>query len=156
METNPEPAPSAGASAAAAITDLLSPFKVEAAATRRALEDRNRVLRRTGQWLFVFIAVTAVLVILVLWMLVRDNQRRAQSREIIRNNAVLSEQIADCTRADGVCYQENQRKVRDALERLGQQNRALALCARSTGDEDTLDRCVADRLKRKSSPAATP
>lgn len=142
------PGQSAGATAAtSAITDLLTPFQAEARATRLAIEDRNRSQRRTSQWLIAFVAVTAVLVILVLWMLVRDGQRRAQSREIIRNNAELSAQIADCTRADGVCYQENQRKVRIALERLVEQDRAIAICAKQTDTEADLDACVAKRVK---------
>lgn len=152
MSETGQPPATAGASAATgAITELLKPFKEEAKATRLAIEDRNRSQQRINQWLISFIAVTVVLVALVLWLLVKDNQRRAQSREIIRNNGVLSEQIADCTRATGLCYQQNQEKLRLALERLVTEHKAIEVCVRAGTAEPELSRCIAQRVA-----AATP
>jgi hypothetical protein len=143
----------AGANAAtSAITALLQPFQAEAQATRVAIEDRNRAQRRINRWLIGFVGVTAVLVILVLWMLVRDNQRRAQSREILRNNANLSAQIADCTSTDGKCYQQNQKKLGATIQQLVEANKSIAVCARTTDSEAALDRCVAQRLAGAPKP----
>lgn len=143
----------AGASAAtSAIAAMLQPFQEEAKATRAAIEDRNRSQRRVNTWLIGFIAVAVVLVILVLLMLVRDNQRRAQSREIIRNNAALSAQIADCTSTDGKCYQENQRKLGATIQQLLKANQAIAVCARTTNTEAALNSCIEQRLAEMTPP----
>lgn len=139
----------AGASAAGdTIRELLAPFQVEAKATRTAIEDRSRAQRRINAWLIGFVAVTTVLVVLVLFMLVKDSQRRAQSRQILKNNAALSAQIADCTSVGGRCYEQSQQRLRAAIVQLTETNKAIILCSRTADTDAELDACVAARVKK--------
>lgn len=152
-----EPAPSAGTTATTeAVTELLRPFQEEATATRLAIEDRAAAQRRINAWLISFIMVTVLLVGMVLWVLVQDGQRRAQSRQILRNNTALSEQIADCTRPTGKCYQQNQTRLQDTITRLIESNIYIAQCARKEDtSEAELRACVLTHLSQLT-PTPTP
>lgn len=130
----------------AAMDDLVKPFQqfqAEAAATRAAVEERLRVLRRIVAWLIGFVAVTTVLVALVLVMLVQNRQASAKTRAVIKTNADLSAVIADCTNVGGTCYEQNQKRLRDSIGQLIAANKAIAQCARSTSTDAALDACVA-------------
>jgi hypothetical protein len=159
------PAPmSAGANAAAsAITELLVPFRHEAQATRQMLDERNRSQRRINSWLIGFVAITSVLVAMMLVILIQDNQRRAQSRRIIRNNEQLSRQIADCTNTDGACYKRSQQRLAVTFRQLVESNLAIARCARTAETDAELDACVkpvidsiAPPLPAQHTPAPAP
>ncbi len=155
-ETGHQPTTPAGNNAAGdMIRTLLEPFQNEAVATRVAIEDRSRSQRRINAWLIAFVAVMTVLVVMMLWMLVKDGQRRAQSREVLRNNAALSAQIVDCTNTGGTCYEANQRKLRATIDQLMQANKAIALCARTADTDTELDRCIAARLTSAAKPSPT-
>lgn len=151
-------APSAGTAATTeAVTELLRPFREEAAATRRAIEDRAHAQRRINAWLISFIAVTVVLVGMVLYVLVQDGQRRAQSRQMLRDNAALSEQIADCTRPAGKCYQQNQTRLQVTINRLIESNIYIAECAHKDETSDAeLRACVLKHLAEvRPTPSAS-
>ncbi len=151
MSERQQPATAAAGTAAAtgAIAELIKPFqefKQEAAATRAAVEDRLRVLRRIVAWLIGFVAMTTLLVVLVLVILVQNRQTSAKTRSVIRTNADLSAVIADCTQVGGTCYEQNQARLRATIVQLTDANKAIAVCARNTDTEAELDSCVADRL----------
>lgn len=122
---------------------MLAPFQVEAERTRAAIEDRSRAQRRINQWLIGFVSVTALLVVLVVWMTVKDSQRRAQSREILQKNSALSAQIADCTNVGGTCYEQSQQRLKATIQLLIDSNKQIAKCARHAGTDAELDACVA-------------
>jgi len=143
-ETTRQPGAHAAGSAAAtsAIADLIGPIQREAEATRAAVEDRLRVLRRIASWLVAFLAMTTVLVALVLVILVQNRQTSKKTRAVIRSNADVSAQIADCTKAGGRCYEQQQAQLRNTINLLVTSNKAIASCARSTDTEAELDACV--------------
>jgi hypothetical protein len=126
---------------------MLDEFKQEAAATRVAVEDRLRVLRRIYLGLSAFVVVTAVLVALVLVILVQNRQTAAKTRAAINTNSELSAQIADCTKVGGKCYEQSQANLRKTIDLLLESNKAIAQCARSTDTDDELDACVEAKLK---------
>jgi hypothetical protein len=133
--------------ATAAIAGMLGEFKQEAAATRAAVDDRLRVLRRIYIGLTAFVAVTAVLVALVLVILVQNRQTSAKTRAAIDTNSRLSAQIADCTSVGGTCYEQSQANLRKTIALLVESNKAIAKCARVTTDDDEFDTCVTAKLK---------
>jgi hypothetical protein len=133
--------------ATAEITSMLGTFQQEATATRIAVEDRLRVLRRIYIGLTTFAAVTAVLVALVLVILVQNRQTSAKTRSAITQNAQLSAQIADCTSVGGKCYEQSQANLRKTIALLVESNKAIAQCARSTATDAELNVCVNAKLK---------
>lgn len=142
----PDPHTAGNAAAAAALAAQIGPLQKEAAATRIAVEDRLRVLRRIAVWLVAFVAMTTVLVALVLVLLVQNRQTSAKTRAVIRTNAEVSAQIADCTRAGGACYEKQQAQLRQSIELLVASNKAIAQCARSTDNDAAFDACVDAKL----------
>lgn len=142
--------------AAAAIAEILGPFQMEAAATRAAVEDRLRVLRRIAVGLAAFVAVTTVLVALVLVILVQNRQTAAKTRAAINTNAELSKQIADCTQVGGTCYEKAQANTSKAIGLLLADNKAIAKCARSTATDAGFDACVDSALKNLAPAGPTP
>jgi hypothetical protein len=141
---------------AASIAEALAPFQREAAATRAAVEDRLRVLRRIAVGLGAFVAVTAVLVALVLVILVQNRQTAAKTRAAINTNAELSKQIADCTQVGGTCYEKAQANTGKAIELLLADNKAIAKCARSTATDTAFDACVDSELKSLAPASPAP
>lgn len=138
---------------------MLGPFQREAAATRAAVEDRLRVLRRIASGLVAFVAVTTVLVALVLVILVQNRQTAAKTRAAIATNSELSAQIADCTSVGGKCYEQSQANLRKTIALLVESNKAIARCARTTTTGAELDSCVdasLASLKIVPSPTVTP
>lgn len=142
--------------AAAAIAEALGPFQQEAAATRAAVEERLRVLRRIASGLVAFVAVTTVLVALVLVILVQNRQTSAKTRSAINTNSQLSRRIADCTQVGGTCYQQAQANTRKTIELLLADNKAIAKCARSTATDTEFDACVDSKLKSLAPVAPAP
>lgn len=152
--TAPEHRTTAGNKAAAeAIHEMLRPFRDEAEATRQAIEDRSRTQRRINAWVIGLVAVIGVMVVLMLWMLVKDGQRRAQSRELLKNNADLSARIADCTSVGGKCYEQGQLRLKGAIIQLTETNKAIVLCSKTTDSDAELDACVQARMKKIPRPA---
>ena len=162
--THPEqeqPKTATPADVEAVIADRLSTFQHEAAATRLAIQARADEQRRTNMWLTGFIAVTAVLVALVLVILVQNRTKTAESRQLIRANATLNQQIADCTSVGGECYKQAQARSQLTIAQLIESNKAIAKCARVTGTDADLDACVKRGLAEvfptpTSSAPATP
>jgi cellobiose phosphorylase len=147
--------PKAGSRAGAALVDeLLRPFQQEAKATRLAIENRSAAQRRINTWLIAFVAVTALLVVLVLVILMQNRQKSAEARQLIRTNADLSAQIADCTKVGGTCYEQSQARLRKTIGVLIEGNKAIAQCARSTTTDAALDACVAAKVKLVVPPAS--
>jgi len=125
----------AGATAAhEAVTALLTPFRQEAEATRRAIEDRSRAQRRINAWLMGFVAVTCVLAALVIVILLQNRQSSAKSRQLISDTAHLSEQIADCTTVGGACYQRGQQRLTGAYDHLTLVGIYTKICLRDQPD----------------------
>lgn len=156
---------SAGPTAAeAALKDLLGTFQAEAAATRTAIDVHEMNRRRQNRWALAIISVMAVILLMVLGILLQNRQKSDQSRQILRNNAVVSQQIADCTTAGGKCYEQGRKQSAAAIQQLIQSNVIVAACARSTSTDAELNRCVeakvAELLKPSpgvpAGPVATP
>lgn len=158
MSETPEPqqAPTGHPTAAASIAEILGPFQQEAVATRVAVEERLRVLRRISTGLITFVGITAVLVGLVLVILVQNRQTSAKTRVAINTNSQLSRQIVDCTQVGGACYQQAQANTRKTIELLLADNKAIAKCARSTATDDEFDACVDSKLKSLAATAPAP
>lgn len=154
---NPTPASTAAGEAAArsTIAEMLEPFQQEAAATRVAVEDRLRVLRRIAMWLAAFVGVTVLLVALVLVILIQNRSTSARARASIHANAELSAQIADCTSVGGKCYEQSQARLRSSIALLVTSNRVIAKCARSTDTDDAFDACV-DKSLAEVTPKPVP
>jgi predicted PurR-regulated permease PerM len=141
------------------MADLIGPFKQfqqEAVATRVAVEERLRVLRRIVAWLIAFVAVTTVLVALVLIILVQNRQTNDKTRAVIKTNADLSAVIADCTTVGGTCYEKNQQRLRTSIMQLTQANEAIAKCARSTDTDAEMDRCVSAKTGQPTAKTGQP
>lgn len=126
----------------AALKDLLGTFQAEAAATRAAIDVHENNRRRQNQWALAIISVMAVIMLMVLGILLQNRQKSDQSRQILRNNAVVSQQIADCTTAGGECYEQGRKQSAAAIQQLIQSNVIVAACARKTSTDAELTRCV--------------
>jgi hypothetical protein len=151
------PGRAAGANAAEeALTDLLGTFRSEAEATRQAIHVHENNRRRQNRWALAIIAVMAVVLAMVLVILLQNRQKSNQSRQILRNNAVLSEQIADCTTAGGKCYEEGRKQSATAVQQLIRSNLVIAVCARDTTTDAGLMRCVDAKMAELAKPSPTP
>jgi hypothetical protein len=149
----------AGSAAAEALEDLLGTFRSEAEATRTAVAAHEASRRRQNQWALAIIAVMAVLMAMVLVLLLQSRQKSEQGREILRRNAAVSQQIADCTtNRASACYQEGQKRSAEAIAKLTAGLTAaieeIAVCNKTTTTEPEQRACV-DRALAKIAKAQT-
>lgn len=91
-----------------------------------------------------FVAITCVLVALVIVILMQNRQSSTKSREMIRETAHLSEQIADCTTVGGTCYQRSQQRLAGAYDHLTLVGIHTQLCLRDDPDATAsqIKKCV--------------
>lgn len=104
--------------------------------------DRRRQMR-------LVIAVGLALLLLLMLnvtVLFQNRNRSLQNSQIIRNSAVTSQQIADCTTAGGECFERNQRNTVKIMRQLLSSNLYIAQCAKTTNTDSELEQCVMQRL----------
>jgi hypothetical protein len=121
---------------------------------REAAEAAERARRRRAERWMMGLLVALSLVIVGLSMLVirfeadrRD--RSAANAEILRRNAQLSEQIADCTTAGGECYERGAQRTGQAVAELARVQILIEVCGHDP-DNDTvaeMNRCVEAEAK---------
>lgn len=129
-------------------SELVNVVTADGEQRRKESAQQRKATRLIAAAIVVAIVVLAGLAFLV----VQDTQRRAQSRDLVRQNAETSQRIADCTTAGGQCYEDGARRSGAAIAEL---IRAQAAVGRCTVSEDTVaeyDLCV----KRALTPRPTP
>lgn len=150
------PPRTAGATAAeSALKDLLGTFQAEAEATRSAIELHENNRRKQLRWGLAIMACMAVIMGMVLGILLQNRQKSEQSREILRRNGVLSQQIADCTTAGGKCYEEGAKRSGQAVGQLIAAIEEIAVCDKVSGSGVEVRACV-DRALAKLGASTSP
>lgn len=116
------------------------------------------VRRRREMRQLMAVAIVLVLALVMnLTLLIQSRQRGLQTRELVRNSAAFSEQIADCTNVGGECYEKSQAATRAVIGQLVQSNLYIAECSRSTETDAELEACVSKRLADAAkAPAPAP
>src|SRR5688572_21415762 len=126
------------ARAAEAAGEDVRTFNAERRQEALAQRKRDRVTHAVG----VVVCLLLLVVLAVAW----------QNQRIGRQNAEISNQIADCTTAGGVCYEQGRERTGAAINELVRANMAVHECVdefRVRGvavTHDALNRCVARKL----------
>lgn len=161
--SEPDHPPMAGA----AVQHLVESLTAEGRDVRAAVdaltvatEAEGRARRRWNRLIASLVAVATLLVVMLTVIVVQNRSRSIQSGEILRRNAQISEQIADCTTTGGTCSQESARRTGAAIDelsrRLARVQIYVAECARTTDTDPALERCVALKLANPARPAPGP
>lgn len=147
------PPPEKSLSVDLSIGDMLTRISTEARELHAVVHEDNIQRRKESRRVMTVGAALLVMVLLLLLIVVQNRQRSEQSRQILRNSAATSQQIADCTTPGRACYETNQRRTSEIVGQLVRSNIYIAQCQRVSDTDAELEKCVQDRL---SQPAAKP
>lgn len=140
--------------AARALTD-----EVRTESERREAEAQAAVAaaRRQNRFVLALLTVVAVLVAFLLTVVVQNRLRSNQNSEILRQTALTSARIADCTTVGGACYEQGVARQSDAIRTLVRAIIYVAPCSQITDTDEELEDCVMRRLLESSpAPGVTP
>lgn len=124
--------------------DAARELTVETLADRADRQVERRQQRRRDRRTLVLIGVVAALVVALSLLALANRRTNEQNRRIV-------EQIDDCTRVGGECYEQSQQRTGDAIDALIRAQMATALCAKDP-DNDTepeMRVCVGKSLARR-------
>lgn len=141
----PDPTPTSGVPGAAALAPALAALVSEAAALRGDLHAAETARRRASRINLTVLGLLAAFVLLLLgagWQTYRLTHELSKTQK----------QIADCSTAGGVCYEDTRARTSSAIQDIIRAEIFMAECARLYPGEvgPTYDRkleaCVAGRL----------
>jgi hypothetical protein len=106
--------------------------------------ERERRQRRLIALIGVGILIAIVLCTCVVILLVQSRQRGNDTRALLRANASVNTQIADCTTRGGTCYEEGARRSAALIRQLLQAQKEMELCQAKTEQDGpaALQRCI--------------
>jgi hypothetical protein len=126
--------------------DLLQSLLTESQRLRNDVQERERRQRKTNILMAGGIAIALII------LLVQSRQRGADTRELIRSGNDTSDQIADCTKPGGTCYERGKQQTATALQQLLNAQIVVQNCADITDTEAQLRVCVSRRLADPAGP----
>jgi hypothetical protein len=132
--------------------DLLQSLLTESQRLRNDVQERERRQRKTNILMAGGIAIALVMLIALIILLVQSRQRGADTRALVRSGNITSEQIADCTKPGGACYERGKQQTAAALQQLLNAQIIVQNCADITDTEAQLRVCVSRRLADPAGP----
>lgn len=135
--------------AAMALTD-------EVRADRGRREEEARAVaasqHRQNRIMVALLVIVALLVGGLLTMGLQNRARSSQNAQILRETAVTSERIADCTTVGGTCYQQSAARTGQAVQMIVRAQIYLSGCQKIADTDAEVEQCVMRRLLASETP----